>query len=889
MTRRSWIRNLFARRVTRPIRKKPPRARPTLEALEDRLPPATLTVNTLLDETTADSTLSLREAINVVNSGSTAGLSPAEMAQISGTLGVNDTIQFDSSLAGGTISLSGTQLELSKTNETVTITGPAAGVTVSGNLKVIYPANNGFEVPDLGAGGSAYGYGSPEAVAAGLPALPPGSGWTFTGTAGIAANGSNFGVNGASNGNSDGTTSTSGQAAFIQGYAFAPFNFPVNSMSQTFGGFNSGFAAVTFSLEQRPGLGDNPIDVQLDGQDLGAYLASSSSSFETFTTPAIPVTAGNHTLSFISTNNSGGDNTQFIDNVSVLNNPTRVFQIDSLVTASISGVTITGGMTGGYGGGLYNLGTATLTNCTVSGNSAGTGGGIFNNSTLALTDTTVEGNTSGSFGGGISTFGPTTITGGSINQNSASFAGGAMDIFTSAAMVTISGTAIQSNTAGGNGGGINNNFGPTLSLTSCSISGNTAGNYGGGIYNESAALTLSNNTVSSNSAGNLGGGIENNGGSTLTVSGSTFSGNFAFPGGGGISDDNGSTLTVTNCTFSGNHANGFGGGLRGFSSTLTLTNCTVSGNSAGSTGGIGNAYSSSTITLTNTIVAGNSGGDFSGSFSGSYNLIGGNPLLAPLGSYGGPTQTMALLPGSRAIGAGTATGAPSTDQRGFPLNSPVDIGAFQTQTPPLVVNTTDDTATGAEPDGDLSLRDAINLANALSGAETITFDSTVFATPQTITLAGRQLELTDTTGTETIAGPAAALTVSGGGLSRVFQVDGPVTASISGLTITGGMTGGDGGGLYNLGMATLTNCIVTGNSAGTGGGIANQGTLTVDSSTISKNTATSASRPAGLDRRSWAGRALGLAGAPNAVTQTKGKDTRFKKTERGKFTSAHSR
>ena len=53
-----------------------------------------------------------------------------------------------------------------------------------------------------------------------------------------------------------------------------------------------------------------------------------------------------------------------------------------------------------------------------------------------------------------------------------------MDIFTSAAMVTISGTAIQSNTAGGNGGGINNTFGPALSLTSCSISGNTAGNYG---------------------------------------------------------------------------------------------------------------------------------------------------------------------------------------------------------------------------------------------------------------------------------------------------------------------------------------------------------------------------------------------------------------------------
>jgi hypothetical protein len=56
-----------------------------------------------------------------------------------------------------------------------------------------------------------------------------------------------------------------------------------------------------------------------------------------------------------------------------------------------------------------------------------------------------------------------------------------------------------------------------------------------------------------------------------------------------------------------------------------------------------------------------------------------DPLLAPLGNYGGPTQTMALLPGSPAIGAGTSSRAPSTDQRGFSRGSTVDIGAFQSQ------------------------------------------------------------------------------------------------------------------------------------------------------------------------------------------------------------------
>ncbi len=57
--------------------------------------------------------------------------------------------------------------------------------------------------------------------------------------------------------------------------------------------------------------------------------------------------------------------------------------------------------------------------------------------------------------------------------------------------------------------------------------------------------------------------------------------------------------------------------------------------------------------------------------------------LGPLANNGGPTQTMALLPGSAAIGEGTTadypgTTTPITDQRGQPLDSPAaDIGAYQ--------------------------------------------------------------------------------------------------------------------------------------------------------------------------------------------------------------------
>src|SRR3954451_17138694 len=85
-----------------------------------------------------------------------------------------------------------------------------------------------------------------------------------------------------------------------------------------------------------------------------------------------------------------------------------VFQIGSGKTATLAGLTIAKG-TGnparsGYGGGIYNAGTLTVTHCTLSGNTpAGTtGGGIFNEvtGTLTLIRDTISGN-SATFGGGV--------------------------------------------------------------------------------------------------------------------------------------------------------------------------------------------------------------------------------------------------------------------------------------------------------------------------------------------------------------------------------------------------------------------------------------------------------------------------------------------------------
>ena len=166
-------------------------------------------------------------------------------------------------------------------------------------------------------------------------------------------------------------------------------------------------------------------------------------------------------------------------------------------------------------------------------------------------------------------------------------------------------------------------------------------------------------------------------------------------------------MCSSDLTFAGNSAGTSGGGLRsGGRAPLVVTSCTFSGNSADlNGGGICLALLQSAV-LNNSIVANSpSGSDVamardSGTVSGGHNLIetirmlGGTnkltdtitaaPKLGPLADNGGPTQTMALLPGSAAIDAGDNALVPaglSTDQRGRGYarisGRAVDLGAFE--------------------------------------------------------------------------------------------------------------------------------------------------------------------------------------------------------------------
>jgi hypothetical protein len=398
------------------------------------------------------------------------------------------------------------------------------------------------------------------------------------------------------------------------------------------------------------------------------------------------------------------------------NHQSQVFTVASGDTVSIAGLTIQDG-NGANGGGIYNLGgTLTVTNSTLSDNSVvSSGGAIYNlGGTLTVSNSTLTGNSAVSFGGGIFNDGTVTVTNSTLAGNSTAKGGG---IYNHAGPLSVFNSTLSGNSATF-GGGIFADGG-TLTVSNSTLSGNTAVSSGGGILNTSGA-TVSNSTLTGNSAIN-GGGIENGG--TLTVSNSTLSGNSAAGGGGianfvgivtvssstlsGNSAQNGSgiendagTVTVTNSTLSGNSAE-FGGGIFNFDATLTVTNSTLAGNSAQLGGGIYN-YDGGSAVLVNTIVANSTLGTdlYSGLgsvFTGSYDLIGdgsnlssfthslqGNPLLASLGNYGGPTQTMTPLPGSPAIDAGddSVLGPPlnlTTDQRGFPrkAGAHVDMGAVE--------------------------------------------------------------------------------------------------------------------------------------------------------------------------------------------------------------------
>jgi hypothetical protein len=338
----------------------------------------------------------------------------------------------------------------------------------------------------------------------------------------------------------------------------------------------------------------------------------------------------------------------------------RILHVSAAGTLTLEGLTMKGGflafdVNGAPalgGGGLFNVGTLTISHSAITDNlvDEGDGGGLVNAGTMTITDSTISGNhVAGDFGDG----------GGLVN----------------AGTMTISDSTISGNDAGsGSLGGIDNRG--LLTITNSTVTRNLA-DIIGGIGND-GTLTLMNSSIDRNGAVAIG-GIDNRG--TLTITNSTVASN-----GGGFRDggiDNSGTLTITNSTIAGNRASIDGGGLVNTEEAIaTLQHTILALNTAdfdaiasdcvGPLTSLGLNLMGSTAGCTITLQASD---------------LTGEPGLLALADDGAPGRGhLPLLPVSRAIDAGSDAACPPTDQLGQPRVGICDIGAIEFQHMVVVVN-----------------------------------------------------------------------------------------------------------------------------------------------------------------------------------------------------------
>lgn len=122
--------------------------------------------------------------------------------------------------------------------------------------------------------------------------------------------------------------------------------------------------------------------------------------------------------------------------------------LPSDATVSLSGVTITGGLSS-IGGGIRNDGTLRVERSAISNNTTGAnGGGIFNNGTANLVNSTISNNTAVVAGGGIGNFGSAALTFLNVSLNANSAPAGA-NLSNDAADATTFENTIVANAQGG--------------------------------------------------------------------------------------------------------------------------------------------------------------------------------------------------------------------------------------------------------------------------------------------------------------------------------------------------------------------------------------------------------------------------------------------------------
>jgi predicted outer membrane repeat protein len=337
MKTHSWIRNLFARPVTRPFRKAPCRARPTLESLEDRCVPSTLTVTKSGDDVTDHHTL--RYAVAHAQSGDTIQITAAvkdPIVLINGELVVSQNVTIES-----------------VPSRTPTISGDG----ISRVFEIAAGANVTLENLDLIDGNGLAGNPS---GSAGLDHF----GGAILNLGTLTVSDSTLASNMA--GSHDDSTQNFGGAIDNMGnLTLNNSTFSSNSAHQGGAIENTGTLVVTNST-----FSANTAS-SLFFVDRGGAIDNSG-----------PLTVTNSTFTNNDCDNQGG-------------------AIYNSGTATVTGCTFTGntvpfGFAFGFGGGgIDNTGTLTVTGSTFTGNSAsggGDGGGILNLGTVSVGTSNFSGN-----------------------------------------------------------------------------------------------------------------------------------------------------------------------------------------------------------------------------------------------------------------------------------------------------------------------------------------------------------------------------------------------------------------------------------------------------------------------------------------------------------------
>jgi hypothetical protein len=388
---------------------------------------------------------------------STADSGPGSLRQAFADANDGDTIQFDPTLNGQTITLTSAELAI---NKSITISGPGPGLlrvsrnqqatnfrifhTLPGHTVVVsgLTISNG-QLLSVNGGGILNDQATLTMIncaISGNVVIANGSPPTQAGGGGIYNSGTLNLVSSTVSGNS----------------ATGPWSYGGGAI------YNAGAVTITQSS-----ISGNNGDMSGGGINNGGMLTMTDSTV-----------SSNHTNGFGHGQGFGGG---------ISNGGTLTIQ-----NTTISGNSVVG--EAGYGGGIN--GNSTITNSTISGNTARLGGGISGGGTI--TNSTISGNSSQFAGGGI--FGSVIIRNSTISGNTATgFAGGGGIITNS----TIGGNMPVSSAGGGiYGGGI---------ITNSTISGNAA-TQGGGIY-ATSALQIGNAILK---AGSSGANIFNNGGTVTS-------------------------------------------------------------------------------------------------------------------------------------------------------------------------------------------------------------------------------------------------------------------------------------------------------------------------------------------------------------------------------------